>query len=130
MNLTESQQLDLWEIGAIAFFQELLGISKRQAEVFLALGSSHITCTDLSEVLRTTPSAISRCAFHLVLKGLVERDSWNPREKVSFFLTPEGQMILDMFAPFDRICQKRSPSTDLSWLPTMTSEEIEAQLCN
>jgi hypothetical protein len=120
MNLTESQQLDLWEIGAIAFFQELLGISKRQAEVFLALGSSHITCTDLSEVLRTTPSAISRCAFHLVLKGLVERDSWNP----------EGQMILDMFAPFDRICQKRSPSTDLSWLPTMTSEEIEAQLCN
>lgn len=128
--LTEDQQLDLWEIAAIAFFQELLGISKRQAEVFLALGSSHTTCTDLAEVLMTTPSAVSKSAFHLVLKGLAERDSWNPREKVSFFLTPEGQMALDMFPEPGKRPRRHYREIDRSLLPAMTAAEIEVQLCN
>jgi DNA-binding MarR family transcriptional regulator len=130
MNLTEDQQLDLWEIAAIAFFQQRLGISKRQAEVFLALGSSHTTCTDLAEVLGTTPSAISKSAFHLVLKGLAERDSWDPREKVSFFLTPQGQMELDIFREPGARPRRVYREIDRSLLPTMTAAEIEAQLCN
>lgn len=130
MNLTEDQQLDLWEIAAIAFFQQRLGISKRQAEVFMALGSSHTTCTDLAEVLRTTPVAISRSAFFLVRKGLAERDSWDPRDKVSFFLTPEGQMELDMFPEPGSRPRRVYRDIDRSLLPTMTAAEIEAQLCN
>ena len=130
MNLTENQQLDLWEIAAIAFFQKRLGISKRQAELFLALGRSHTTCTDLAQVLQTTPSAISKSAFHLVLKGLAERNSWDPREKVSFFLTPKGQIELDIFPdPFTKHRRFYS-EIDRSLLPIMTSAEIEAQLCN
>ena len=128
MQLTEDQQLDLWEIAAIAFFQQRLGLSKRQAELFLSLNSSHTTCTDLAFVLKTSPSAVSRMTANLFTLGLVERDDYN--DKVAFHLTPKGQMELDMFP--EPGARTRSPyrEIDINLLPIMTAAEIEAQLCN
>jgi DNA-binding MarR family transcriptional regulator len=130
VQLTEDQKLDLWEIAAIAFFRQRLGLNKRQAQLFLALDTSCNTCADLSEVLNTTPAAISRMTAPLFSLGLVERDDYNPKEKISFYLTPKGQMELDMFPEPGARPRSSYHDIDRSLLPIMTAAEIEAQLCN
>jgi DNA-binding MarR family transcriptional regulator len=125
MNVTEIQQLNLWEIAATAFYQKRLGLNKRQAQLFLALDSINTTCTDLAEVLNTTPSAVSRMTAKLFSLGLVERDDYNPREKVSFHLTPKGQTELEIFLAHGRSPRKHYRPIDRSILPVMSKEEID-----
>ena len=84
-----------------------------------------ITITDLSNILRKSPSACSQTVRKLREKGLVEqvRNSQNNRQ-LKLNLTESGKMLYHDHAEFSQDCQTKT----FERLSTFTEEELNIYL--